>query len=165
MKLCSFLKEINLDYSLEGLMLKLKLQSFGHLMWRADSLEKTLMLGEIEGRRRKGATEDEMVGWHHRLNGHEFEQALGVGDGQGSLVCSSPWDHHLNLKPAVLTAQFLSHRLVERGVSIYRWGSCIRFHCRKDSKADCCFKATSIDDHKYPCHTSSVSVTSTYKNS
>ena len=51
------------------------------------------MLGEIEGRRRKGATEDEMVGWHHRLNGHEFEQALGDGEGQGSLVCYSPWGH------------------------------------------------------------------------
>ena len=49
------------------------------------------MLGEIEGRRRKGATEDEMVGWHHRLNGHEFGQALGDGEGQGSLVCYSPW--------------------------------------------------------------------------
>ena len=55
-----------------------------------DSLEKTLMLGKIEGRKRK-AGQDEMVGWHHRLNGHEFEQALGVDDGQGSLVCCSPW--------------------------------------------------------------------------
>ena len=72
-------------------MLKLKLQYFGHLMHRADSLEKTLMLGKIEGRRRRGMTEDELVGWHHRLDGHEFEQALGVGDGQGSLVCCSPW--------------------------------------------------------------------------
>ena len=53
-------------------MLKLKLQYFGHLMLRAASLEKTLMLGKIEGRRRRGITEDEMVGWHHRLNGHEF---------------------------------------------------------------------------------------------
>ena len=51
-------------------MLKLKLQYLGHLMWRADSLEKTLMLGKIEGRRRKGVREDEMVGWHHWLNGH-----------------------------------------------------------------------------------------------
>ena len=65
-------------------MLKLKLQYFGHLMQRADSLEKTLMLGKIEGRRRRG--EDEMVGWHHRLNGHEFEQALGDGEEQGSLA-------------------------------------------------------------------------------
>ena len=55
-------------------MLKLKLQYFGHLMQRTDSLEKTLMLGKSEGRRRRGrTTEDEMVGWHHRLNGHEFE--------------------------------------------------------------------------------------------
>ena len=51
------------------------------------------MLGKIEGRRKKGATEDEMVGWRHRLNGHEFEQALGDGEGQGSLVCCSPWGH------------------------------------------------------------------------
>ena len=49
------------------------------------------MLGKIEDRRRKGMTEDEMVGWHHQLNGHEFEQALVVGDGQGSPVCCSPW--------------------------------------------------------------------------
>ena len=87
----SILKEISPEYSLEGLMLKLKRQYSGHLMQRADSLEKTLMLGGIEGRRKKGMTEDEMVGWHHRLDGHEFEQALGVGDGQGSLACCSPW--------------------------------------------------------------------------
>ena len=72
-------------------MLKLKLQYFGHLMRSTDSFEKTLMLGKIEGRRRRGMTEDEMVGWHHRLNGHEFEQAPGDGEGQGSLACSSPW--------------------------------------------------------------------------
>ena len=68
----SILKEISPKYSLEGMMLKLKLQYFGRLMRRADSLEKTLMLGEIEGKRR-GGTEDEMVGWHHRLNRHQFE--------------------------------------------------------------------------------------------
>ena len=51
------------------------------------------MLGQIEGRRRRGMTEDEMAGWHHRLNGYEFEQALEVGDGQGSLACCSPWSH------------------------------------------------------------------------
>ena len=64
----------NLDSicSLEGLMLKLKLQYSGHLMQGTDSLEKTLMLGKIKGRRRKGET-DEMTGWHHRLSGHEFE--------------------------------------------------------------------------------------------
>ena len=69
----SILKEImGPDYSLEGLMLKLKLQYFGHLMRRTDSFEKTLLLGKFEGGRRRGVTEDEMVGWHHRLNGHEF---------------------------------------------------------------------------------------------
>ena len=86
----SLLKEISPEYSLEGLMLKLKLQHFGHLMQRTDSLEKTLMLGKIEGRRRRGQ-QDEMVEWHHQLDGHEFEQALGVGDRQGSRACSSPW--------------------------------------------------------------------------
>ena len=67
-------------------MLKLKLQYSGHLMQRIDSLEKTLMLGKIEGRRRRGEEQDEMVGWQYRLDGHEFEQAPGVGDGQGSLA-------------------------------------------------------------------------------
>ena len=59
------LKEISPGISLEGMMLKLKLQYFGHLMRRVDSLEKTLMLGGIGGRRSKGTTEDEMTGWHH----------------------------------------------------------------------------------------------------
>ena len=76
----SILKEISPEYSLEGLMLKLKLQCFGHLMQRTDLLEKTLMLGMIEGRRRRG-----------QQSAHEFEQAPGVGDRQGSLVCCSPW--------------------------------------------------------------------------
>ena len=69
----SILKEISPECSLEGLMLKFKLQNFVHLMLRVDSLEKTLMLGGIVGRRRKGTTEDEMAVWHHRLDGHEFE--------------------------------------------------------------------------------------------
>ena len=151
----SILKEVSPGCSLEGLMLKLKLQYLGHLMWRADSFEKTLMLGKIEGRRRRGrqriswldgitdsmdvvwvnsghwwwtgrpgvlrfmglqkvghdwATElnwtdsnikgcygggewqeYEIVGWHHWLNGREFQQAPGDSEGQGSLVCYSPW--------------------------------------------------------------------------
>ena len=68
----SILKEISPRCSLEGLMLKLKLQYFSHLMRRVDSLEKTLMLGGI-GQEEKGMTEDEMAVWHHRLDGHEFE--------------------------------------------------------------------------------------------
>ena len=66
-------KEINPAYSLEGLMLKLKLKYFGHLMQRADSWGKTLMLGKIEGKMRRRGSESEMIGWHQRLNGHEFE--------------------------------------------------------------------------------------------
>ena len=84
----SILKEINTKYSLEGLILKLKLLYFGFLIGRANSLEKSLMLGEIEDKRRRGR---QMVGWHHRLNEHECEQILGDGEGQGSLACCSPW--------------------------------------------------------------------------
>ena len=68
----SILKDISPGCSLEGLMLMLKLQYFGHPMWRTDSFEKTLMLGKIEGSRRMGQQRMKMVGWHHRLNGHEF---------------------------------------------------------------------------------------------
>ena len=68
----SILKEISPEYSLEGLMLKLKLQYFGHLMWRTDSFEKILMKGKIERQEEKGKTKDEMAGWHHWVYGHEF---------------------------------------------------------------------------------------------
>ena len=86
----SILKEINPEYSLVGLMLKL--QYFGHLMGRANSLEKT-DTGKDWRQEEKGTTEDEMVGWHHWLNGHEFEQTPGDGEGQGSLVCCRQWGH------------------------------------------------------------------------
>ena len=87
----SILKKISPEYSLNGLMLKLKLQYFGHLMQWTDSLEKTLRLAKIEGRQRRQATENEMVGWHHWLNRHEFEQAPGDGEGQENLACCSLW--------------------------------------------------------------------------
>ena len=69
--------------------MKLKFQYFGHVMQRTDSLEKTPRLGKIEGRRR--GQEDEKVGWHHCLKGHEFEQTPGDSEGQGSLMCCSSW--------------------------------------------------------------------------
>ena len=87
----SILKEISPGCSLEVLMLKLKLQYFGHLIWRVDSLEKTLMLGGIGGRRRRGW--QRMAGWDHQLNGHEFEWTPGVGDGQGGLACCNSCGH------------------------------------------------------------------------
>ena len=71
-------------------MVKVKFQYFGHLMQRAYSLEKTLILGKIEGRRRRGR-QDEMVGWHHRLDGHRFGWTPGVGDGQGGLERCGSW--------------------------------------------------------------------------
>ena len=86
----SIVKEISPEYSLEGLMLKLKLQYFGHLMWRADSLEKSL-IGKDWRWEDKGTTEDKMVERHHQLDRHEFEQAPRVGDGQGSLAYCGPW--------------------------------------------------------------------------
>ena len=87
----SILKEISPGCSLQGLMLKLKLQYFGHLMGRTDSLEKTLMLGKIEGRRRRGR---QRMRWLDSITDSmdvEFEQAPGVGDGQGGLACCDSW--------------------------------------------------------------------------
>ena len=86
----TILKETSPGCSLEGLMLKLKLQYFGHIMWRVDSLEKT-DAGRDLGQEEKGTTEDEMAGWHHWLDGHEFEWTPGVGNGQGGLACYGSW--------------------------------------------------------------------------
>ena len=84
----SILKEISPGISLEGLMLKLKLQYFGHLMRRVDSLEKTLMLGKIEGRRRRG---QQRMRWLDGLDGHGFGWTLGAGAGPGGLPCCDSW--------------------------------------------------------------------------
>ena len=86
----SILKGISPEYSLEGLMLKLKLQYFGHLMGRTD-IWKDPDAGKDWRQEDKRSTEDEMVGWHHQLNGREFELTLGVGDGQGCLACCDSW--------------------------------------------------------------------------
>ena len=87
----SILREISPEYSLEGLMLKVKLQYF----WPPDAkswlIGKDSDAGRDWGQEEKGTTEDEMVGWHHQLNGHECEWTLGVGDGQGGLACCSSW--------------------------------------------------------------------------
>ena len=83
----SIRKEISPGCSLGGMMLKLKLQYFGHLMWRVDSLEKDSDAGRDWGQEEKGTTEDDMAGWHHWLDGCEFEWTPGVGDGQGGLAC------------------------------------------------------------------------------
>ena len=88
----SILKEINPGISLEGMMLKLKLQYFGHLMRRVDSLEKT-DAGRDWGQEEKGTTQDDMAGWHHWLDGRESEWTPGNGDGQGALACCDSWGH------------------------------------------------------------------------
>ena len=98
---------MNPEYSLEGLMLKLKLQYFGHLMQTADSLEKSLMLGKKE----KGASEDEMGGWHHRCSEYELGQTLGDGEGHGGLVCCSLWAH----KELDMTGQLNNSNILNQG--------------------------------------------------
>ena len=124
----SILKEISSGCSLEGLMLKLKLQYFGHLMWRVDSLEKTLMLGRDWGQE-KGTTEDEMAGWHHRLDGCEFEWTPGVGDGQGghgvlrfmgSQRVGHDWATELNWN-VQLSLRYTSNLKLREEGKIYLW--------------------------------------------
>ena len=102
----------------------LKLQYFGHLMQRTDSLEKTLRLGKMEGRGRRGMTEDEMVGWHHRLNGLEFEQTRRDSEGQGSLVCCSLWGHKV-----LDTTELLENKISWTG-NVDPKISCVCFLCK-----------------------------------
>ena len=87
----SILKEISPGNTLEGMMLKLKLQYFGHLMWRVDSLEKTLMLGGIGGRRRRGWQRMRWLDGITDSTGHESQWTPGLGDGQGGLACCDSW--------------------------------------------------------------------------
>ena len=99
-------------------MLKLKLQYFGHLMWR-QLIGKDPDAGKDWGQKEKGMTEDEMVWWHHRLNGHEFGWIPGIGDGQGGLVCCGPWGRkesdtteRLNWTPSLKLWHISVHHLI-----------------------------------------------------
>ena len=89
----SILKEINTEYSLEGLMLKLKLQSFGHLIhMKSQLIVKDSDVEKDWRQKEKGAAEDKLVGWHHQFNEHQFEQTLEDSGGKRNLECCSPWD-------------------------------------------------------------------------
>ena len=107
----SILKEINPGCALEELTLKLKLQYFGHLMWRANSLEKTLMLGKIE-----------MVGWHYQLNGHESEQTPGDSEGQGT------W--HAAVHEVTNSQTWLSNWATTTCTPTWHWGSALSFRSK-----------------------------------
>ena len=87
----SILKKISPEYSLEGLMLKLKVQYFGYLIAKSQLTGKDPDAGKDWRQEEKGMTEDEMAGWHHWLDAHEFGWTLGVGDGQGGLACCDSW--------------------------------------------------------------------------
>ena len=111
----SILKDISPGIYLEGMMLKLKLQYFGYLMWRVDSLEKT-DAGRDWGQEKKGTIEDEMAGWHHWLDGRESEWTPRDSDGQGSLACCNSWGRkksdtaeRLNWTEVNLAWHLLSH--------------------------------------------------------
>ena len=133
----SILKEINPEYSLVGLMPKLKLQYFGHLMWKSRIIGKDPDAGKDWRQDKKGTTEDEMVGWHHQFNGHEFEQTLGDSKGQGSLACCSPWG-----RKAIML------QLKEKDISMFSQTLLFIFLYSEllelDNLQACC---------KHPCHT------------
>ena len=121
----SILKEISPEYSLEGLMLKLRLQYFGHLMknwliWKDPDAGKDWRQEE------KGTTEVEMAGWHHRLNGHEFGWTSGVSDWQWGLACCNPWGckesdttEQLNWTDSQVGRDKLSLQGPNKGVLVY----------------------------------------------
>ena len=115
----SILREINPEYALEGLMLKLKLQYFGHLTQRVNSLEKTLMLGKIEGKRKRGQQRMRWLDGITDLMDIKSEPVPGVGDGQGSLACCSPWGHKESDTPERLNWNWKSIWILKQGNICY----------------------------------------------
>ena len=127
----SILKEISPEYSLEGLMLKLILQYFGHLIWRTDSFEKTLMLGKIEGRRRRGR---ERMSWLDGITDSMDMSLTGVGDGQGGLACCSPgvaksWTRLSNWTELNWSATYLLFHLFFKNWGVIALQCCVSFCC------------------------------------
>ena len=123
----SILKEITPGCSLEGLMLRLKLQYFGQLSQRVDSLEKTPDAGRYWEQEEKGTTEDEMAGWHHWLDGRESEWTPGVGDGQGGLVCCVSWGRKESDTTEWLNWTELKHHRKEPSMIV--WMNLISLNC------------------------------------
>ena len=131
----SILKEISPGYSLEGTMLKLKLQYFGHLIWRVDSLEDS-DAGRDWGQEEKGMTEDEMAGWHHCLDGCEFEWTLGDGDGQGGLACCDSWGcKESDMTEGLNWTELCIYKLNMHSDNIWPW--CTPFLIKNESVVPC----------------------------
>ena len=114
----------------------MKLQYFVHLMRRTNSLEKTLMLGKIEGQEEKGATDDEMVGWHHQLNGHAFEQIQGDSEGQGRLACCHSWGP----KESDMTERLINNNHTLPPLPCSLLSSCLPPHGHAAAGITCMFK-------------------------
>ena len=171
------LKQINPEYSLEGLILKLKIQYFGHLMWRANSLEKTLMLGKIEGRRRSGWQRMRWLDGITDSMDMAFEQTLGDNKGQGTLMCYSPQGHSWTLNNST-TKRGIWSFIVFIGkmwvcpnctLTLLKWK--LRFVLWKSEKYVLCLGYLNINEfHYYPCcqqlnrHFQNILFSNNYRN-
>ena len=141
----------------------LKLQYCGHLMPRTNSLEKTLMLGKTAGRgEEKGVTKDEIVGWHLRFKGHEFEQTPGDGERQESLACCSPWGrkrvgHNLLTKQLSLYIYIYTHTMPQISITLYL----LPFYCSSVTTKSCpTLQPGGLQRTRLPCPSPSPGVCS-----